>query len=380
METHRLSIPPIKAMREPVPEADIGNAFARRVVIKRTVKGARRVLPSVDMSTPPEVASVLGGWDIGISGDLLLQGIIFAQFAHYTALYKNDILLLRAFVWGLLFLTTLKSVQGLATIWIQNVQHFMDVEGAVALFQTAWFLQINVSFVAVIAFYVQMFFCYRLWVISKNIYMVALISVLFGFALLSAFVSTAFTFKSDFSPIDRWISIHLGTFVAGDLLLCGSTVYFLTQHSKEALPATAGMLAALLKLTIQSAAPAATCAFLNLIATQVPTKAKPFDGWSMISIIMNNWLPKLYAFSALWTLNTRKNIARSGGIMITSPEWHRYMDNLDLGSISGLTPRSIEVHTEVHTIQRADENLALDREVDFVHKALQGLREMKMKP
>ncbi|KAF8199294.1 hypothetical protein K438DRAFT_1717576 [Mycena galopus ATCC 62051] len=327
--------------------------FPGRVVIKRTVKLARRGLPSVDMSTQPEVAFVLGGWDIGISGDLLLQGIIFAQFAHYTTLYKNDILLLRAFVWGLLFLTTLKSVQGLATIWIQNIQHIMDVEGAVALFQTAWFLQINVSFVAVIAFYVQMFFCYRLWVISKNIYMVALISVLFGFALLSAFVSTAFTFKSNFSAIDRWISIHLGTVVAGDLLLCGSTVYFLTQHSKEALPATAGMLAALLKLTIQSAAPAATCAFLNLIATQVSTST--LDGWTMISIIMNSWLPKLYAFSALWTLNTRKDIPRSGGIMITSTEWRRYADNLDLRVISGLTPRSIEVRTEVPTIQRADE-------------------------
>ncbi|KAF8199261.1 hypothetical protein K438DRAFT_1966478 [Mycena galopus ATCC 62051] len=305
------------------------------------------------MSTPPEVAFVLGGWDIGISGDLLLQGIIFAQFAHYTTLYKNDILLLRAFVWGLLFLTTLKSIQGLATIWIQNVQHFMDVETAVALFQTAWFLQINVSFVAVIAFYVQMFFCYRLWVISKYIYMVALISVLFGFALLSAFVSTAFTFKSDFfSPIDRWISIHLGTVVAGDLLLCGSTVYFLTQHSKEASPAIAGILAALLKLTIQSAAPAATCTFLNLIATQVSTKTKSFHGWTMISIIMNSWLPKLYAFSALWTLNTRRDIARSGGIMITSTEWRRYTDNLDLRVISGLTPRSIEVRTESENSSR----------------------------
>ncbi|KAJ6496148.1 hypothetical protein C8R45DRAFT_985101 [Mycena sanguinolenta] len=140
------------------------------------------------MPTISEATYVLSGWDLGVYGDLVLQGVIFAQFAHYTALYKKDIFLLRAFVWGLLFLTTLKSAQGLGVMWSQNVEHFTDVEGAVGLFENTWFIQINVSFVAVIGFYVQMFFCYRLWVISKNIYMVGLIVVLFVFALLSAFV------------------------------------------------------------------------------------------------------------------------------------------------------------------------------------------------
>jgi hypothetical protein len=86
------------------------------------------------------------------------------------------------------------------------VQHFTDVEGAVDLFFMTWFLQLNVSFVAVIVFYVQMFFCYRLWVgahlntylllnsewmqaISKKFLLVAFILVLFVFALLSAIVS-----------------------------------------------------------------------------------------------------------------------------------------------------------------------------------------------
>ncbi|KAJ6496143.1 hypothetical protein C8R45DRAFT_794401, partial [Mycena sanguinolenta] len=244
---------------------------------------------------------------LGVYGDLVLQGVIFAQFAHYTALYKKEIFLLRAFVWGLLFFTTLKSAQGLGVMWSQNVEHFTDVEGAVGLFQTTWFLQINVSFVAVIAFYVQMFFCHRLWVISKNIYMVGLIVVLFVFALLSAFVSTGFNFTNDSLQIGRWISIQLGTVVAGDVLLTGSTVYFLVQHSKEALPATVGMMNALLKLTIQSAAPATTCTFLNLIATREPNRSI-LDGWTMVAIMTNSWLPKLYAFSAMWTLNMRRDI------------------------------------------------------------------------
>ncbi|KAJ6449070.1 hypothetical protein C8R45DRAFT_884145, partial [Mycena sanguinolenta] len=266
------------------------------------------------MPTISGAAYVLGGWDFGVYGDLVLQGVIFAQFAHYTALYKKDIFLLRAFVWGLLFLTTLKSAQGLGVMWSQNVEHFTDVEGAVGLFQTTWFMQINVSFVAVIGFYVQMFFCHRLWVISKNIYMVGLIVVLFVFALLSAFVSVVRTshLGSLSCPLISklsTVSIHLGTVVAGDLLLTGSIVYFLVQHSKEALPATVGMMNALLKLTIQSAAPATTCTFLNLIATRGPMASRPIlDGWTMVAIMTNSWLPKLYAFSAMWTLNMRRDI------------------------------------------------------------------------
>ncbi|KAJ7807543.1 hypothetical protein B0H14DRAFT_3764060 [Mycena olivaceomarginata] len=294
--------------------------------------------------------------DLGVAGDLVLQGVIFAQFAHYTTLYKHDILLLRVFVWGLLLLTTLKSAQGLAIIWSQNVQHFMEVEAAVGLFQTTWFFQLNVSFVAVIAFYVQIFFCHRLWVISKNIYTVVLTTVLFVFALLAAFVSSGFNLAND--PVQavqssKWIAVHLSTVFAGDIILCLSTTYFLLQHSQDVLPQTAGILNALLKLTIQSAAPAAICAFLNLIASQMPSIKRSVSGWIMLAIIMNSWLPKLYAFSALWTLNSRKGIARTGEPM-TSSEWHRHTEHLDLGSGIG---RSIELPTGtgLHTIPLAGE-------------------------
>ncbi|KAF7336266.1 hypothetical protein MVEN_02174800 [Mycena venus] len=299
------------------------------------------------MPTLPVVAFVLGGWDFGVAGDLLLQGIIFAQFAHYTTLYAHDILLLRVFVWGLLVLTTLKSAQGLAVLWSQNVRYFLELEAAVDLYQTAWFLEINVSFVAVIAFYVQMFFCHRLWVISsKNIYMVVLTTVLFVVALLAAFVSTRFTIAKDHLQVDNWIAVHLGTVFAGDLLLCSSTTYFLLRHSKDGLPQTAGILNALLKLTIQSAAPAAICAFLGLIASQIPTRTGDLSFWTMLAIMTNSWLPKLYAFSALWTLNSRKGIARSGARM-TSSEWHRYTENhLNVGhGIASRLGRSIEVRT-----------------------------------
>ncbi|KAJ7761300.1 hypothetical protein B0H14DRAFT_3594948 [Mycena olivaceomarginata] len=52
------------------------------------------------------------------------------------------------------------------------------------------------------------------------------------------------------------VTIHLGTVFAGDVLLCGSTIYFLLYQSKSVSPQSAGILNALTKLATQSAAPA----------------------------------------------------------------------------------------------------------------------------
>jgi hypothetical protein len=66
----------------------------------------------------------------------------------------------------------------------------------------------------------------------------------------------------------------------------------------------------------------------------------------MLAIMMNSWLPKLYAFSAMWTLNSRKGIAQSAGL-ITSSEWHRYTENhLNLSTSIG---QSIELRTSQGT-------------------------------
>jgi hypothetical protein len=45
---------------------------------------------------------------------LILQGVLFTQFAHYAALYEGDTLLLRAFVAGLALITTAKTAHGLS--------------------------------------------------------------------------------------------------------------------------------------------------------------------------------------------------------------------------------------------------------------------------
>ncbi|KAJ6508132.1 hypothetical protein C8R45DRAFT_1207908 [Mycena sanguinolenta] len=264
-------------------------------------------------SLPPAVIRsliifFLGGWNLAICADLIFQGILYAQFAHYAILYQDD-LALRVFVAVLLIITTLKSAQGLVILWIQNVDYFMNLDAALGMFTNSWTTEINLTFVALIAFYVQLFFCRRLWAISRNVYLVTFVVALFVFALVAAIVSCVFTFAG-LSKNVTWIEIHLATVFAGDVLLCGSTIYFLLYQSKHVSQDTAGILNSLTKLTFQSAAPAVLCALISLVSTVAWNRITP-NAYVLLAVIANNVLPKLYAISAMWTLNSRKRIRQA---------------------------------------------------------------------
>ncbi|KAF7307375.1 hypothetical protein MIND_00531600 [Mycena indigotica] len=309
---------------------------------------------------------VMGGWDLGICGDLLLQGVIFAQIAHYFTLYHSDIFALRLFVLGLLVLTTLKSMQMIGVMWVQNVVYFADVRGAADLFFTHWLEQVSLAFGACVSFYVQMFLCHRLWVLSKNVYIFVALVLIFFFSLVAAFVSLVFTLHNIASPLRSiWISVHVGVVFGGDVLLCLSTAHFLLKHSKQVLPQTAGMLNAILKLTFQTAAPGALCAMMNLITSRTSDKPDPYNVSLMLSVITTDMLPKIYAFSAMWTLNSRRSIRLGGssnqdtssndgpsGGRRTGPSGGR--GGVELGTFGKV--QRIQVRTQVQTMRHTDED------------------------
>ncbi|KAJ7825089.1 hypothetical protein B0H14DRAFT_3727016 [Mycena olivaceomarginata] len=301
------------------------------------------------------VVVYLGSWDLAICADLILQGIIFAQIAHYAILYKDD-LALRAYVAVLLIITTLKSAQGLVIMWIQNVEYFMNLDAALGMFANSWTNELNVTFIALTAFYVQLFFCKRLWAISKNVYIVILVVALFVFALVAAIVSDVFQFAGQSKNI-MWFEIHIATIFAGDVLLCGSTIYFLLYHSKHASPDSASMLSSLTKLTFQSAAPAVLCALISLISTLSWDSPINPNAYIMLALIANNVLPKVYAISATWTLNSRRKIrqvhssTRQNGSAATSGGRHTNGIELTWPWISGDPSVVVHVQTDVEMAQ-----------------------------
>ncbi|KAJ7822989.1 hypothetical protein B0H14DRAFT_3146181 [Mycena olivaceomarginata] len=170
---------------------------------------------------------MLGAWDLGACSSLFLEGVLCAQFAHYLSLNKRDSIWMKLFVAGLVLLTTLKSLQSLAMMWIQNVTLFGDREAASNIWQKHWVWYTSITLEAITAFYVQMFFCRRLWAISRNVYLVITCITLFLLGLVSGVVMTFYIFTNTMEVAVRWVGIHLGVVLCGDLLLTGSTICYL---------------------------------------------------------------------------------------------------------------------------------------------------------
>ncbi|KAJ7279341.1 hypothetical protein C8J57DRAFT_1712437 [Mycena rebaudengoi] len=294
----------------------------------------------------PVVTFSLGGWGLGTHADLILQGILFAQFTNYwSRYYKSDPLSQKLFVLGLCIATTFKSAHAIALVWVQNVDNFMNLNGAAGMFLTNWLSQSNLLITEIIAFSVQAFFCRRLWIISKNIYVVAFVVLLFVFGLISAIVHTAFKFSglmyvlshsatgnyfkttakeiwSKIRMILRFLSwpqsyhvpgpIHVGTVVVGDVILSASIIYFLLRRSQQAPLATVGILNRLIRIAFQAAVPVTLCALANFICQALYLHHTSIDATILCILVSGMMLPKVYAISALWTLNSRNESSRFG--------------------------------------------------------------------
>ncbi|KAJ6459178.1 hypothetical protein C8R47DRAFT_1162302 [Mycena vitilis] len=251
----------------------------------------------------------LGPWIIGCCLDLVLQGALFTQFANYFAWYPDDKGIQKAIVAGLFVMTTLKSIQSFVIIWNHAILFFGDLRGAILLNFTAWFELGNPLMVAAIGLYVQLYFCYRLYVISGRSYIVAPVATIFIFAVVAMIFATYFIATQQVSRIADWFTAHLSAVFAGDVLLSCATAFFLLKSRRGALPQSVGLISALVRLTFQTAAPAAICAMLNLISAVRFT-----GGQGLFALVFNMPLPKLYAISMMFTLNARRNI-RAGATL-----------------------------------------------------------------
>ncbi|KAJ7203198.1 hypothetical protein C8J57DRAFT_1735362 [Mycena rebaudengoi] len=147
-----------------------------------------------------------------------------------------------------------------------------------------------------ICFYVQLYFCFRLYIVSGRIWIVGPIALLFLFAFVAMAVATYFISRSAAKEITMW-SLYLGFFTVLDHRI------LFDQDKEGSLPQTAGLINALVRLTFQTAVPGALCAMLNLVFSQY----KP-GGPGRISTAFNMMLPKLYAISMIWTPNARRGI------------------------------------------------------------------------
>ncbi|KAJ7725683.1 hypothetical protein B0H16DRAFT_1471709 [Mycena metata] len=241
--------------------------------------------------------------DLTMGADLFLQGVLCAQFAHYTNVNQRDSMWMKLFVVGLVLLATLKTIQVLAMISVQNVVLFESPGATTSSGSRVWLSQMNLILEAGIAFYVQLFFCHRLWTISHNVYIMVVAISLFISALVTASVAAYFATTSR-RIAGHLILTHLGLAMGGDLLQTGSIVFYLlySLHLRSH------------SATLSHCAPSwASSIHARLTTPVVNTGKYPFISKILSSAYHRNASPphqghSLYAIAAMWTLNSRDEI------------------------------------------------------------------------
>ncbi|KAJ7221944.1 hypothetical protein C8J57DRAFT_244890 [Mycena rebaudengoi] len=308
----------------------------------------------LDDTLAQQVSLFLGPWLIGAWFEILLQGVLFCQFVNYFSWYRDDKQGLKLSVAVLALLTILKSCQAFVVVWINFVEYFGDLRGAVFLNFTAWWQAGNTLMAALIGLLVQAYFCWRLYAISKKWWIAAPIMALVVFSFVGIIVSYDYsTTRPDDPIIGVWMTVHLAIVCAADFLITLSTAFFLIRSKKNILPQTVGLINSLVRLTFQTAAPAALCALLNVLVLE--TSKKP-----TLSIIFNMPLPKLYAISMMWTLNARRALVqRSRGGTHTGSSTNEISGgrsrptrrgpngDVELGAIKVLTQTETTKHIDV---------------------------------
>ncbi|KAF7351780.1 hypothetical protein MSAN_01611400 [Mycena sanguinolenta] len=297
----------------------------------------------------------LGPWLIGGCIDLVLMGVLCCQVTNYFTMYTSDGRGLRLAVAVLFLLNLLKSGEYFsASLWIFLINHFGDIQYNLGLSATGWWDTANPLMVAILAFYVQCYFCTRLWAVSKNWWVVGPIFLLFVFALLAMAIGTYYIQTLQNQQVTDWFAAHLSSVFAGDVILSGTTAYFLIRTKKTVFSTqTAELLRALIPLTFQTAAPPAIIAMFNLIFSQLYRTKQPLLGY--VEIGFNQVLPKLYAISMMYTLNARRAIRSKvsgsrNGTSTHEPSFRQPRHgngDVELGRIEVTTQKEITRHVDV---------------------------------
>ncbi|KAJ7890265.1 hypothetical protein B0H13DRAFT_2531316 [Mycena leptocephala] len=292
------------------------------------------------MANPAEY--LIGPFLIGTSIELVLQGVVSTQFVKYFETYRDDPFALKSYVAGLALMTCALSIHMFVIVWYLFAVRF----GTFLFLGTPHAYEIMLTgssaiIRAVIGLYVQAYLCSRLFFLSRKWYIVAPLASVFVttfVANLLAICYYIFGEANNFPTIEKW-SLPLN--MVGDIALTSSTAYFLIKYKKDVLPQSVGVLNALIRLTFQTAAPATICAFINFVISLTFPNIYP-NARVFAATAFNIVLPKLAAFSMMWTLNARQQIRSTLHSHVSDTGERTVTGDAERGSAEGKLKISIE--------------------------------------
>ncbi|GAA5880013.1 hypothetical protein JCM8547_004848 [Rhodosporidiobolus lusitaniae] len=255
-------------------------------------------------SAPPALPAMdnsIGAFMVGTILSIFLAGITSVQaFEYYDHFGRKDRKLIVGLVSFLLVCDLFHTAISCYTLW--TVTNYMN---PAALVKSPWSFTWDPFLCGVVAISVQLFYCYRIHVVSKRSwYLPVVIGVL---AFLSCAFAIASTWKiydldSQFARFGEFrygVAIWLIAAAVADVLITGSLIYYLRRASKGDYQRSASIVKRILTVTIETNG--LTCMFAILDAVLFLTM--PEQSWH---VIPNLSLVKLYFNGLLVSLNCRR--------------------------------------------------------------------------
>ncbi|KAG7097842.1 hypothetical protein E1B28_005157 [Marasmius oreades] len=288
--------------------------------------------------TSPDILKSAGPFLLGYLLNYGLYGVLTVQvYVYYTA-FPNDRTAVKAIVFGVFLLETIQLVM----ITYDAFQNFVYGFGRPGAFNELNLLSFDVCIIGgAVAFLVQTFFAYRIFLLSKSKLLtgvIVLISLMqlggaIATAALDETVSVLTKFRGNFISACFWLA---GSAVC-DIVIAVSMTYVLSRYDVS-FGDTRNLVRRVIRLTMETGSLTATIATLDLILF--------LSSNSLYHVTPALTLAKLYSNSMMVIFNSRVEIAggrhwqssAEGGISIISQE------NSGLGPLSRARPKRLRTY------------------------------------
>jgi len=234
---------------------------------------------------------------IGVIFNVVLYGIMITQTYLYFNVYKRDKIWMKLFVATLFICDTLNCAFDITFVYIPLVRDYGNVS---ALSYATWVFSTDPALTAIIALMVQMFFAWRVKVLTNNwpsVIFIAFCSVCqwcggIGTAIACGIIPEFVHFQKFQVIVIIWLAFS----AVADTSITLALVWHLRKH-RTGFTMTDDIVNKIIRMTVQTGMITAVCAIIDLIAfLAIP---------SGLHLVFNLPLSKLYTNSLMSSLNSR---------------------------------------------------------------------------
>ncbi|KAJ7508589.1 hypothetical protein B0H11DRAFT_1965792 [Mycena galericulata] len=254
--------------------------------------------------------STMGATLIGLFLSSVFYGVTLLQtYQYYNKYGREDNWYLLILVAVLTALDRFAVISNMKPSYFYLISNFAN---PLAILHIDWSLTFSVISTACVAFLVQCFYAYRVWILSARKVLAPAMIVVLGlasFVMAVLYMSLMFNNGSLlYIPTITWISsTSLGCSLGADILIVSTMVRYLSRGRQQGFQKTDHVLRRLMIYTIKTGLITTACTVVTLILGEVLSS-------TFYNTIFYYPLSKCYVNSMLAFLNARESLRTQAGV------------------------------------------------------------------